>query len=70
MGTFVYIMMMILTSLVGLSYFVYGKKEVDVFFMVDGAILMIYPYVIGNVILMVVVGLALIAAPFVARRWM
>jgi len=70
MSIFINIMMMILTGLVGFSYLMYGRKEVDVFFMVDGVILMFYPYVIGNVILVVVVGFALIAAPFVAKRWM
>jgi hypothetical protein len=60
----------LLVSAVGLAYFIYGKKQGDFLFMADGAALMIYPYFIGGLALLFIVGLVLIAAPFAIRRWM
>jgi len=48
----------------GVAYFVYGKKQAKLVPMVSGVLLCVYPYVFESVLWLVVIGLALIAAPF------
>jgi hypothetical protein len=48
-----------LFGLVGMAYFVYGKKQSEIAFMLAGGALCFYPYL----------GVALMAAPFVAARF-
>jgi len=47
--------------------FVYGKRQQVVVPLVCGLVLMIFPYFISNILLLVAVGVALIALPFVVR---
>jgi len=55
----------ILAGAFGVAYFVYGKKQAKLVPMVCGVLLCVYPYVFESVLWLVVIGLALIAAPFV-----
>ena len=48
----------------GFAYFMYGKKQQAVVPLVSGLVLMIFPYFVSNTIMLVVVGVALIAAPW------
>lgn len=52
---------------VGLGYFLYGKKQKAVVPLVCGLTLMIFPYFIGNAILLVAIGAALTAVPYFLR---
>ena len=52
---------------VGLAYFVYGKKQGRVVPLLCGIGLIAFPYFIANAVLLVVVGLALSAAPYFFR---
>ena len=54
-------------SIVGLGYISYGKKENEVSFMVAGAVLLIYPYLIYNIWLLVGIGIAVCVLPFIFR---
>lgn len=53
---------------VGLAYFVYGKKQVRFLYMLFGLFLMFYSYFISNVVINLVVGIALAAAPVVLTK--
>lgn len=56
-------------STIGAAYFLYGKKQTELWFMLAGGALVFYPYVVDSAILMVVIGLALMAVPFIVRRF-
>jgi hypothetical protein len=67
-AAFVSLALSFLFGLVGMAYFVYGKKQAEIVFMLAGGLLCFYPYFVPNLTVMVTVGLALMAAPFVAAR--
>ena len=52
---------------IGLGFFMYGKKQRRPIPMVCGLALMIYPYFIGNTLLLVAIGIALMAIPYFIR---
>ncbi|EGW40337.1 hypothetical protein [Desulfosporosinus sp. OT] len=54
-------------SLVGFAYLAYGKKTVDVLFIVFGLLLMIYPYFTQNLVTSVIIGMLLVIVPFVLK---
>jgi hypothetical protein len=53
---------------IGMACFVFGKRQGRLPQMVAGAILMIYPYFVPNLIVMAAVGIAVIALLWVAVR--
>ena len=60
----------ILSSIAGIfgaAYFIYGKKEQRPVPLLAGALLCILPYFIDSIPVLVVVCLALLAAPFLIR---
>lgn len=54
----------ILAGVLGLSYFIYGKRQERIAFLAAGVGLCVYPYLIDGLALEILVGLALVAAPF------
>lgn len=54
----------ILAGAVGLSYFIYGKKQERIGFLAAGVGLCVYPYLVDGIALQILVGLGLAAAPF------
>ncbi len=54
-----------LAGVFGVAYFVYGKRQTKLTPMIAGVLLCIYPYFIESVLWLAVVGLLLLAAPFV-----
>ena len=54
----------ILFSSIGLGYFVYGKKQSSMIPLLSGLLLMVVPYFISGTLLLVLVGAALVAAPW------
>lgn len=56
-----------LFGLIGMAFFVYGRKQRSVVPLVCGLILMVFPYFISNTILMLFIGAVLIAAPYFVR---
>lgn len=52
---------------VGLAYMIYGKKSSNFLFLIDGLIMMIYPYFVDNTALSLVIGLILAVVPFIAK---
>jgi len=52
---------------IGLGFFIYGKKQRAVVPLMVGIALFIFPYIITNVYLLVLVGTALVALPYFVR---
>jgi len=57
-----------ITGVFGLAYFIYGKKQSKMIFMGAGIALMAYPYLFGNIIVLIVIGLLLLPLPFVFKE--
>ena len=49
----------------GVAYFVYGKKQTKFVPMLSGVMLCIYPYFFESLLWLSIVGVVLLAAPFV-----
>ena len=54
----------ILAGVLGLSYFIYGKRQERIAFLAAGVGLCVYPYVVEGLLLQILIGLGLAAAPF------
>jgi len=57
-----------LAGIFGLAYFVYGKRQQRIGFLAAGVGLCLYPYLVGGLVLQIVVGLGLLAVPFLTGR--
>ena len=53
-----------LLSAIGMGYIVYGRKQLKGSALAAGIALCIYPYFVPNLLLVIVIGLAIMAAPF------
>ena len=49
----------------GMAYFIYGKKQQKFTPMIAGALLCVYPYFVESALWSLVIGVALLASPFV-----
>lgn len=58
------LMIGILTGAVGVAYFIYGKRQTKFAPLLAGMMLCVYPYFVDSVLLLVVIGAVLMAAPF------
>ena len=54
-----------LAGVFGVAYFVYGKRQTKFTPMIAGVMLCVYPYFLESVLWLSVVGILLLAAPFV-----
>ena len=54
----------ILAGVIGLSYFIYGKRQERIGFLAAGVGLCFYPYLIEGLALQILIGLGLAAVPF------
>lgn len=52
---------------IGLGYFIYGRRQNAVVPLVTGLALMAFPYFVSTTFLLLVVGAALIAVPWLLR---
>lgn len=55
----------IIAGAFGMAYFIYGKRQQRFAPLVAGMLLCVYPYFVHGTLWLVLVGLALLAAPFV-----
>ena len=53
---------------IGTIYMIYGKRQSSVIHIVVGAILLVYPYLFSNAILIFIMGAILTAIPFAHQR--
>ena len=54
----------IIAGVIGLSYFIYGKKQERIAFLAAGVGLCVCPYLVGGLVLQILIGLGLAAVPF------
>ena len=54
----------ILAGVIGLSYFIYGKRQERISFLAAGVGLCVYPYLVSGLALPILIGLGLAAVPF------
>ena len=54
----------IFTGAIGVGYFMYGKRQARFAPLIAGMLLCVYPYFVTGVVWLVLVGVALMAAPF------
>ncbi|HSQ82035.1 MAG TPA: hypothetical protein VLU54_13050 [Casimicrobiaceae bacterium] len=52
------------TGAFGTAYFIYGKRQARFVPLIAGMLLCVYPYFVDSVLWLAVVGIALLAAPF------
>ena len=52
---------------IGFGFFLYGKKQKAVVPLITGIVLCVVPYFIANVYALVIVGVILVAIPFLVR---
>ena len=57
----------LIAGLFGTAYFVYGRKQNRSVAMLAGAGLCVYPYFVSNVLGLILIGILLLALPFVVR---
>ena len=53
---------------IGTVYLIYGKRQSSVIHIVVGAVLLVYPYLFSNAILIFITGAILTAIPFARQR--
>ena len=54
-----------LAGVFGVAYFVYGRRQAKLVPLVSGVLLCVYPYFLESVLWLSIVGMLLLAAPFV-----
>ena len=54
-------------GILGMAYFIYGKKAVRYLFLICGIVLMVYPYFVTRTLYMVIIGVVVSAVPFVVK---
>lgn len=57
----------LLFGTLGIGYFVYGRRQRMAMPLVSGIALMAFPYFVSNIFLLLVVGAALLALPFLFK---
>jgi hypothetical protein len=62
------IIAMVIFSIIGLGYLAYGKKSRQLLILIGGIALMVYPYLVGGTIYIILIGLGLSALPFIFGR--
>ncbi len=55
-------------SFVGMGFFAYGKKN-NLYYMLAGLALMLYPYMVASLTMLIVVGIILVVVPFVLTNF-
>jgi len=62
------LMIYVLTGVGGVAYFMYGRRQQNGAFLFAGACLCIYPYLFSGLVMLILIGLVLLAAPFLVNR--
>lgn len=52
------------TGAIGMGYFIYGKRQAKFVPLLSGMMLCVYPYFVTGALWLVLIGVALMAAPF------
>jgi len=62
------IIAMVIFSVIGLGYFAYGKKSQQLIMLICGIALMVYSYFVDGIVYIILIGVGLIALPFILGR--
>jgi hypothetical protein len=54
----------VVAGAIGMGYFIYGKRQAKYVPMIAGVLLCVYPYFVESLLALSLIGLLLIAAPF------
>jgi hypothetical protein len=54
----------VVAGAIGMGYFIYGKRQAKYVPMIAGVLLCVYPYFVESLLALCVIGLLLVAAPF------
>ena len=54
----------VVAGAIGMGYFIYGKRQAKYVPMIAGMLLCVYPYFVESLLALSLIGLVLIAAPF------
>ncbi len=57
----------LVTGSIGTGYFIYGKKRSSALYMLSGAALCGYPYLVRGLIWLIIVGLLFAILPFIIK---
>ena len=69
-GLFMYrVLLIVLFSLFGMAFFVFGKKQSRAGILVVGILLMIFPYFVSNIWAIAAIGTLLTLVPLVIRKY-
>ena len=55
-------------SLIGIAYFIYGKKQSKTWPMIIGLILIVFPYLVSNIYILLGLGIVLTIIPYFFRE--
>ena len=58
-----------LAGVFGMAYFMYGKKQAKLVPLTVGVLLCVYPYFVDSVLWSSIIGVVLVASPFVINHW-
>jgi hypothetical protein len=67
MGSTAVLLWGLLFGLIGFGFFLYGKKQKAVVPLITGIALCVVPYFIANIYVLVIIGVILMAIPFLVR---
>jgi hypothetical protein len=59
----------IFMGIIGMGYFIYGKKNAEFNFLLFGVVLMIYPYLVKSAVTSLVLGVIFTLCPFLIKRF-
>lgn len=54
---------------IGVGYFMYGRRQTRPVHLACGITLAVFPWFVTNLVALIGIGIALIAAPFLAAWW-
>mgnify|MGYP006909079765 FL=1 len=59
-----YLLVSMLLGVVGMAYFVYGKRQMNVTALASGTVLCVFPFFVTNLYALLGLGAVLLALPF------
>ena len=59
----------VVLSSIGAGFFMYGKRAGRPVHLICGALLAIFPWFVTNLLALILLGIVLVAAPFLAAWW-
>ncbi len=59
----------VVLSSIGAGFFMYGKRAERPVHLICGVLLAIFPWFVTNLVALILLGIVLVAAPFLAAWW-